>query len=48
MHILLSPVGLKLEVGAKIKEAVSYQSSLDHLGPTATEVVWLSGRVATD
>lgn len=31
VHIWLSLVGPKLEVGTKIREAISYKSSLDHM-----------------
>ena len=42
VHVWLSPTGPKLEVGTKIREAVSYFSIPDHFGLIATEViVWL-------
>lgn len=47
-HIRLSAIGPKLEVGAKIEEAVSNYSSPGHLGQVATGfLVWLPGLVAT-
>ena len=42
-------VGFKLEVRAKVREAVNYFPSLFYLGLIVTEViVWLSGQVARD
>lgn len=41
MNFLLSLIGSKLEVGTKIREAVNYQLSPDHLEPIATEVIFL-------
>lgn len=46
VSICLSPIGPKLEVGAKIGEAVSCYSSPGHLGPNVPWVtVWFSGLV---
>lgn len=45
-HTWLSPVGPKLEAGAKIRETCSYGLSLNHLGMIGTEVVvWVPGLV---
>lgn len=42
-------VGFKLEVRAKIREAVNYFPNLVYLGLIVTEViVWFSGQVARD
>ena len=38
--IWLSPVGLKVEVGTKIREAVSYESSPSHPGLTVSGLLF--------
>lgn len=39
MHIWLSLIGPKLEVGAKIREAVSYESSPGHLEGVVSSLI---------
>lgn len=42
VHIWLFPIGPKMEVGAKIRKIVSYESGPGHLGLVVTGVmVWL-------
>lgn len=44
VHVWLSLVAPKLEVGTKLRETVSYELSPDHTGLTVIgDIVWLPG-----